>query len=146
VQVRIRGHERLDAIDVLGVDGLLQLPGLRPRGHGLRGEVGLQREPASRPVETLDDCLKLGVTCHQRAGPRGVAGLNRSPQVIRRDERFNVSPELRPAREAIATGDGELCVRDRRRGAGPEQIFGLILKMTEIRTIRKWTRGFWRVD
>ena len=76
MQRRVARHHGLDAIDVVGVDSLLELPDL---------------------LEGVD-----------------------------------VSLELRPARKPVETRDLELRIGDRCRGAGLEQVLGLVLQMAEI--------------
>ena len=55
VQRRVARHQGLDAIDVVGVDSLLELPDL------LQGvDVSLELRPARKPVETRDLELRIG--------------------------------------------------------------------------------------
>src|SRR5947207_1573589 len=55
VQGRVARHHGLDANDVVGVDGLLELPDLREGG-----DVSLELRPAREPIETRDLELRIG--------------------------------------------------------------------------------------
>ena len=90
MQRRVARHHGLDAIDVVGVDSLLELPDL------LQG--------------------------------------------------VDVSLELRPARKPVETRDLELRIGDRRRGAGLEQVLGLVLQMAEIGAVGKRAWCLWVID
>ena len=66
---RVARHHGLDAIDVVGVDSLLELPDL------LEGiDVSLELRPTRKPVETRDLELRIGERC-RRASLEQVLGL-----------------------------------------------------------------------
>jgi hypothetical protein len=89
MQCRISRHHRLDAYDVIGVDGLLELAGFF---EGL--DISLKLRPVPKAVETRDFELRI---CDRycRAGPEQVFGV--APLVDQSTQRppFNESPGVR---------------------------------------------------
>ena len=69
VQRRVARHQALDAIDVVGVDRLLELPDLL---QGL--DVSLELRPTRKPIETRDLELRIGDR-FGRAGLQQILGL-----------------------------------------------------------------------
>lgn len=55
MQRRVAGHESFDCVEVVGVDGLLELPGLFKQI-----DVNLELGPTSKSIETRDLELRLG--------------------------------------------------------------------------------------
>ncbi len=56
---------------------------------------------------------------------------------------FDVDLELRPAGKPVEMRDLALRIGDRRRLAGLEQVFGLVLQVAEIGTVGKWALRRW---
>src|SRR5262249_12255111 len=98
--------------------------------------------PRQRPIlaVTQRGAMELRVAGHHLLDPLEVVGVDGLLELPDRLQRFDMGFELGPARKAVLPGKLKLCVGERRRLAGSEQVLGLILEMSQVGTLGKSAR------